>query len=610
MYRAPVAEIAHAVKNLTGLGAALEEGRMGELSEDLVDAVLEEAGKFASEEVAPLLKVGDEHGTPLADGAVETAPGFKETYRAWAEGGWNSLTAPEAFGGQALPQLLNAATFEMWHSGSVAFALCPTLTGGAIEALAAHASDELKETYLHKMVSGEWTGTMNLTEPQAGSDLNAVKATAKPAGDGTYRVFGQKIYITFGEHDMTENIVHLVLARLPDAPEGTRGISLFVVPKFLVNEDGSLGARNDVFCNGVEHKLGIHGSPTCTMIYGDGKFATGANDNDGAGGAVGYLVGEENRGLACMFTMMNNARMLVGVSGVSVAEAATQKAVAYANERHQGKHPEADGMAPIVLHPDVQRNLLTMRALTDASRAIAYNNAFAIDMAEAGNMVSARGAASEAEGRDGGSYWADRAGILTPICKAFATDIGVEVASIGVQVHGGMGFVEETGAAQLLRDSRIGPIYEGTNGIQAVDLVVRKLPLGGGDAARGYVNELREIARDARASNKPQLVRVADALSAALDDVEASIGFLLDRLAEKDMDGALAGATPFLRQFGLAAGGAYLAKSALVGDRPDERAALADFYAANLLPETASLRRAIEGGAEPLAAASAMLMAG
>ena len=410
MYRAPVAEIAHAVKNLTGLGAALEEGRMGELSEDLVDAVLEEAGKFASEEVAPLLKVGDEHGTPLADGAVETAPGFKETYRAWAEGGWNSLTAPEAFGGQALPQLLNAATFEMWHSGSVAFALCPTLTGGAIEALAAHASDELKETYLHKMVSGEWTGTMNLTEPQAGSDLNAVKATAKPAGDGTYRVFGQKIYITFGEHDMTENIVHLVLARLPDAPEGTRGISLFVVPKFSGERGWIAGRRNDVFCNGVEHKLGIHGSPTCTMIYGDGKFATGANDNDGAGGAVGYLVGEENRGLACMFTMMNNARMLVGISGVSVAEAATQKAVAYANERRQGKHPEADGMAPIVLHPDVQRNLLTMRALTDASRAIAYNNAFAIDMAEAGNMVSARGAASEAEGRDGGSYWADRAG--------------------------------------------------------------------------------------------------------------------------------------------------------------------------------------------------------
>ena len=602
MYRAPVSEIAHVAKRLTGLGAAIEGGRMGDLSDDLIDAVLEEAGRFASEEVAPLLAVGDKHGTPLADGSVETAPGFKETYKAWAEGGWNSLTAPEAYGGQALPQLLNAATFEMWHSGSVAFALCPTLTGGAIEALAAHASDELKETYLHKMVSGEWTGTMNLTEPQAGSDLNAVRASATRADDGTYRVFGQKIYITFGEHDMTDNIVHLVLARLPDAPEGTRGISLFVVPKFLVNDDGTLGARNDVFCNGVEHKLGIHGSPTCTMIYGDGKYGDER-------GAVGYLVGEENRGLACMFTMMNNARMLVGVSGVSVAEAATQKAVAYANDRRQGKHPEAEGMAPIVLHPDVQRNLLTMRALTDAARAIAYNNAFAIDMAESADMVSARGAAADAEGHDGGSYWADRAGILTPICKAFATDIGVEVASIGVQVHGGMGFVEETGAAQLLRDARIGPIYEGTNGIQAADLVTRKLPLQGGDAARGYVSELREIARDARASNKPELVRVADALSEAFDDLEATIEFLLGRLEARDVSGALAGATPFLRQFGLAAGGAYLTKSALVGDRAEERTHLAAFYARNLLPEVAALRRTVEDGAEPLEAASAMLMA-
>ena len=605
MYRAPVAEIAHAVKNLTGLGAAVEKGSMGELSEDLIDAVLEEAGRFASEEVAPLLTVGDGHGTPLHDGEVTTAPGFKETYRAWAEGGWNSLTAPEAYGGQALPQLLNAATFEMWHSGSVAFALCPTLTGGAIEALAAHASKELKETYLHKMVSGEWTGTMNLTEPQAGSDLNAVRATAERAEDGTYRVFGQKIYITFGEHDMTDNIVHLVLARLPDAPAGTRGISLFVVPKFLVNEDGSLGARNDVFCNGVEHKLGIHGSPTCTMIYGDGRFEHGA----GAGGAVGYLVGEENRGLACMFTMMNNARMLVGVSGVSVAEAATQKATAYANERRQGRHPESEGMAPIVLHPDMQRTLLSMRALTDAARAISYNCAFAIDMAEAADHVSARGAASQAEGRDGGSYWADRAGILTPICKAFATDIGVEVASMGVQVHGGMGFVEETGAAQLLRDSRIGPIYEGTNGIQAIDLVMRKLPLQGGDAARGYIAELREIAREARESNKPPLVRVADALNEALNDLEATVGWLMERLENGETNAALAGATPFLRQFGLAAGGAYLAKSALVGDRADERAHLAAFYARNLLPEVGALRRVVEDGAEPLEAAAPTLMA-
>ena len=602
MYRAPVSEIAHTLRNVTSLGRAVSEGRMGDLSDDVMDAILEEAGRFASEEIAPLLGEGDRFGTPLKDGEVSTAPGWKDVYRAWTEGGWGALTAPEAYGGQDLPQTLNAATFEMWHSGSVAFALCPTLTGGAVEAIAAHASDALKQQYLPRMVSGEWTGTMNLTEPQAGSDLNAVKARAEPAGDGTYRLFGTKIYITFGEHDLADNIVHLVLARLPDAPEGTRGISLFLVPKFLVEEDGTLGARNDVFCNGVEHKLGIHGSPTCTMIYGDNKFTHGAEGE----GAVGYLVGEENRGLACMFTMMNNARMLVGVSGVSVAEAATQKALAYANERRQGKHPEAEGTAPIVLHPDVQRNLLSMRALTDAARAITYNCAFAIDMADE-TYVSARGAAADADGPDGGSYWADRAGILTPICKAFATDIGVEVASIGVQVHGGMGFVEETGAAQLLRDSRIGPIYEGTNGIQAIDLVVRKLPLEGGDAVRGYLGELREIAREARASNQPRLVEVADAVETALDDVGGTVEHLLERLANKDVEGALAGATPFLRQFALAAGGAYLAKSALAGERSDERVALAHFFARNHLPEVSSLRRTIEDGAESLQDAARML---
>ena len=600
MYRAPVETISHTLKDLTGLGPAMRDGHAGDLSEDLLDAILEEAGRFASEEVAPLSRAGDEHGTPLADGVVTMPPGWGELYHAWREGGWNALTAPEAFGGQGLPQVLGAAAFEMWNSGSLAFGIGPTLTVGAVEALAAHGSDELKARYLPKMVSGEWTGTMNLTEPQAGSDLNAVKATAKPAGDGTYRVSGTKIYITFGEHDLTDNIVHLVLARLPDAPAGTRGISLFLVPKVLVNEDGSLGERNDVFCNGVEHKMGIHASPTCTMIYGDGKFDHGA----GEAGAVGYLVGEENRGLQCMFTMMNNARLLVGIQGVAVAEAATQQAQAYANERRQGRHPDADGMAPIVLHPDVQRNLLTMRAMTDAARAISYNCAFAIDQAEHQALVSARGAAADAAGPDGGSFWADRAGLLTPVAKAFSTDVGCEVTSIGVQVHGGMGYVEETGAAQLMRDARICPIYEGTNGIQAIDLVTRKLPVRGGDSVAGYIDELREIAREARATNKPPMVEIAEALDSALDHLDGSKDWLLERLESKDVTAALAGATPFLRQFGLTAGGAYLARSALVRE---DRMPLARFFARNHLPETASLRATIEGGADALADAGRLL---
>ena len=602
MYRAPVETIAHTLKDVTGLGALMREGRTGELSEDLLDAILEEGGRFASEEVAPLSRGGDTHGTPLKDGEVTMPPGWKDLYSAWTGGGWNALTGPEEYGGQGLPQALGAAAFEMWNSGSLAFGIGPTLTVGAVEALNAHGSDELKARYLPKMVSGEWTGTMNLTEPQAGSDLNAVKAQARPSGDGTYRITGSKIYITFGEHDLTDNIVHLVLARLPDAPAGTRGISLFLVPKFLVNEDGSLGARNDVFCNGVEHKMGIHASPTCTMIYGDGRF-----EPDGEAGAIGWLVGEENRGLNCMFTMMNNARLLVGIQGVAVAEAATQKAIAYANERRQGRHPDADGMAPIVLHPDVQRNLLTMRTLTDAARAIAYNCAHAIDRAEHAALVSARGAAADADGPDGGSYWPDRAGLLTPIAKAFSTDIGCEVSSIGVQVHGGMGYVEETGAAQLMRDARIAPIYEGTNGIQAIDLVTRKLPVGGGASVRGYIDELREIAREARATNKPHMVEVAESLDAALDHLGATVDWLLERLAEKEVSRALAGATPFLRQFGLTAGGAYLAKSALTGG--EERMALARFFARNHLGEVASLRETVEGGAEALEEAGRLMIA-
>jgi alkylation response protein AidB-like acyl-CoA dehydrogenase len=378
MYRAPVAEIAHTLKHVAGMKAALDESRLGDLTEDLADAILEEAGRFAAEEIAPLYKAGDEIGAVWDDGEVTTPPGWKELYARWIEGGWNALAGPAEYGGQDLPAMLSIAVLEMWNSGSMGFAVGPTLTFGAVEAMEKHASEELKQTYLAKLVSGEWMGTMNLTEPHAGSDLSALKTRAQPAGDGTYRIFGQKIFITYGEHDFTDNIVHMVLARLPDAPAGTRGISLFLVPKYLVNADGSLGARNDLHCASIEHKLGIHGSPTCVMLYGDGKFGD-------APGAVGWLVGEENKGLACMFTMMNNARLAIGIQGVAVAEAAYQKARAYAEERRQGRAPgySGEGMSPIVGHPDVRRNLVTMKALTQAARAICYSCAHALDMARA-----------------------------------------------------------------------------------------------------------------------------------------------------------------------------------------------------------------------------------
>ncbi|MER9138019.1 acyl-CoA dehydrogenase [Mesorhizobium sp. M0047] len=587
MYRAPVEDIAFTLKHVAGMKSALEAGTFGDLGEDLVDAVLAEAGRFATEEVAPLYKIGDQQGALLKGAAVTTPPGWKELYRRWIDGGWNALSGPEAYGGQALPTMLGVAALEMWNSAAMAFGIGPTLTMGAVEALDKHASEDLKAKYLEKLVSGEWMGTMNLTEPQAGSDLAALRARAEPAGDGSYRIFGQKIFITYGEHDFTDNIIHLVLARLPDAPAGTRGISLFLVPKFLVGDDGSLGARNDVFCSGLEHKLGIHASPTCTMIYGDGF--QGAKP-----GAIGWLIGEENKGLACMFTMMNNARLCVGMQGVAVAEAATQKAIAYANERRQGKAASyaGAGMAPIVHHPDVQRNLLTMKALTQIARAISYSCAYAIDLARVSDG-------------DEAAHWRDRANLLTPLAKAFSTDVGVEVASLGVQVHGGMGFIEETGAAALYRDARIAPIYEGTNGIQAIDLVMRKLPLGGDDHVHGFIAELAAVAGAVRTSNLQGFGRTADALDAALADLTQATRFLQKLAADGRPDEALAGATPYLRLISLAAGGAYLAQGALADQ---SRIALCRFFAENLIGEVGALKDRVVEGAESLAAAGKTLV--
>ncbi|MBX5135887.1 acyl-CoA dehydrogenase [Rhizobium lentis] len=590
MYKAPVEEIAFTLKHVAGMGEAMSNGLFDDLGEDLVDAILAEAGRFATEEVAPLAEIGDRQGACLVDGEVRLPDGWRDLYRSWIAGGWNGLTAPEAFGGQALPDMLNVATLEMWNSGSMAFALAPTLTMGAIEAVSTHGSAALKEKYLAKMVSGEWTGTMNLTEPHAGSDLGVLKARAERRPDGSYRISGQKIFITWGEHDAADNIIHLVLARLPDAPAGTRGISLFLVPKFLVNDDGSLGPRNDLFCHALEHKLGIHGSPTCTMIYGDGRFGDEK-------GAIGWLVGEEHKGLACMFTMMNNARLAVGMQGVAIAEAATQKAIAYASERTQGKAPgwSGAGMSPIIEHPDVARMLLTMKALTQGSRAIAYACAHAIDMSRRA---------------PDGRHWQERAALLTPIAKSFATDVGVEVASLGIQVHGGMGFIEETGAARYLRDARIAPIYEGTNGIQAIDLVTRKLPLSGGDQVRGFIAELKETAERVRRSNLDGFGETAARLDAAIADLEQATIWLLKALADDRAAEALAGATPYQRLFGLVLTGCYLAKGGLAesGDgKAEGRIALCRFAAENLLSETAALRDRIVNGAASLAAARILL---
>ncbi len=593
MYKAPVEEIAFTLKHVAGLGQAMDDGLLGDLGDDLVDAILSEAGRFATDEIAPLADVGDRQGARIADGTVTTPDGWRDLYRNWIAGGWNGLTATEAFGGQALPHMLNVAALEMWNSGSMAFALCPTLTMGAIEAVYAHGSDALKQIYLTKLVSGEWTGTMNLTEPHAGSDLGVLKTRAERRGDGTYRISGQKIFITWGEHDAAENIIHLVLARLPDAPAGTRGISLFLVPKFIVNSDGSLGARNDLFAHSLEHKLGIHGSPTCTMIYGDGKFGDGK-------GAIGWLVGEENKGLACMFTMMNNARLAVGMQGVAIAEAATQKAIAYARERTQGKAPgwTGTGMSPIIEHPDVARMLLTMKALTQGARAIAYTCAHATDMAH--------------RAPDRTRHWQERAALLTPIAKAFATDVGVDVASLGIQVHGGMGFIEETGAARYLRDARIAPIYEGTNGIQAIDLVSRKLPLSGGAVVRALIGDLTAIAADVGRSNLDGFGTTAQRLDVAIADLAEATDWLLAQLAEGRTADALAGATPYQRLFGLVLTGCYLAKGGLA-DAADgdgaSRIALCRFAAENLLAETAALKDTVVNGAASLAGAAKAVLA-
>ncbi len=589
-YRAPIQDMLLSLHHGAGLQAAVQAGHYGDFDAEITAAVLEEAGRFATDVLAPLNKIGDKNGIRLADGQVTTAPGWPEAYRRWTEAGWNAVSGPEAFGGQGLPLAVNAACTEIWSASNIAFGLCPLLTLSAIEALDAHGSPELKRIYLEKLVSGAWTGTMQLTEPQAGSDVGALRTRAERAPDGSYRIQGTKIFITYGDHDMTENIVHFVLARLPDAPAGTKGISLFLIPKFLVNADGSLGARNDIHASGVEHKLGMHASPTCTMTMGD------------HGGAVGYLIGEENRGMQCMFTMMNQARLGVGLEGVGIADRAYQQALAFAGERRQGRAlgKEGAGADPIIAHPDVKRMLLQMRALTAAARTICYATAVALDIATRATdpKVRARAAA--------------RGALLTPIAKAFSTDIGNEVSSLGVQIHGGMGFIEETGAAQHFRDARITPIYEGTNGIQAIDLVTRKLGAQGGEAVFALLDELGDVVTQVERSNDPAFGTTGAKLRDALGSLDRSSRWLLERLTSAPND-ALAGATPYLRLFGSTLGGCLLATEALAARDGDAGGApryvtLARFFAENITVQAGALERTVIDSAEAVNGADAVLL--
>ena len=552
-YQAPVDDILAALK----AAGAFDPGMMNaDLDEATVGAILEEAGKFGADVLDPLNRVGDKTGSQLKDDRVVTPPGWAEAYTQFAEAGWPALPCPAEFGGQGLPAAVAMGVCEIWNAANMAFGMCPLLTNGAIDALHIGGSDDLKARYLPHMISGRWTGTMNLTEPQAGSDLNAVATRAVPAGDGTYRLFGTNIYISYGDHDLTENIIHLVLARLPDAPPGTRGISLFLVPKFLLNDDGTPGARNDVVCAGLEHKLGIVASPTCVMKFGEGD------------GAVGYLVGEENRGLNIMFVMMNAARLAVGVQGVAIAERATQRAMHYARERRQGRAAGSKEMAPIIVHPDIRRMLLTMRALTQAARGICMATAVATDLSHT---------AADAETR---ARAADRVALLTPIAKAFSTDVAVEVASLGIQIHGGMGFVEETGAAQYLRDARILPIYEGTNGIQAIDLVTRKLPLAGGNAVTSYFADVISTLKSLREAELTGFDFAIEQMGRALEALATATDWIGRQLQSKP-DIALAGATPYLHLFSLVAASDALARAALQAGNAAEPVALLRFFAEN-----------------------------
>ncbi|HEX8009582.1 MAG TPA: acyl-CoA dehydrogenase [Casimicrobiaceae bacterium] len=582
-YHPPLQEMEFVLHELAGLDQVAKLPGFEDATSDTVAAILSEAAKFATEVLDPLNVVGDREGARrLDDGSVKTPNGFKEAYLQYCANGWNGLTKNPKYGGQGLPQLVATAVEEMWHAANMAFDLCPLLTQGAIEAIELCGTPEQKERFLPKMVEGVWTGTMNLTESQAGSDLAAVRTRAVPQGDGSFKLYGQKIFITYGEHDYTQNIIHLVLARTPTAPEGVKGISLFIVPKVLVNADGSLGARNDVQCVSIEHKLGIHASPTAVLAYGD------------HGGAVGYLVGEENRGLEYMFIMMNLARFSVGLEGVGIAERAYQRAVAYAKERVQGRavgEEKTTGTATILQHPDVRRMLLSMKAHTEAMRAIAYVTAGALDHAHAHPDPQAR------------KRHQAFAELMIPIVKGWCAETAQEVAYTGVQVHGGMGFIEETGAAQHYRDARIITIYEGTTGIQANDLIGRKTARDGGRTAQAAIAQMEKLDEDLARQPGPEFAAIRRELAAAVAALAEAVEWIV-RTYGSDPRAAHAAAVSYLKLWGLTVGGWQMGRAALAAARllaegkgdPDfyrAKIATARFFADYHLPQTAALKHAV-----------------
>jgi alkylation response protein AidB-like acyl-CoA dehydrogenase len=594
-YRAPLAEMQFVLNELAGLAQVSQLPGFEEATPDVAAAILEEASKFATNVLDPLNYSGDREGSQRRDdGTVKTPTGFRDAYRQFCENGWMGLNKNPEYGGQGLPQLVATPVEEMWHSANLAFDLCPMLTQGAIEAIELRGSEDLKLKFLPNMVTGAWTGTMNLTEPQAGSDLSAVRTRAVPQGDGKYKLYGQKVFITYGEHDYTPNIIHLVLARTPDAPEGVKGISLFVVPKVLVNDDGSLGARNDVECVSIEHKLGIHASPTAVMAFGD------------KGGAIGYLVGEENRGLEYMFIMMNLARFAVGMEGIGLSERAYQRAVAYAHDRVQGKGvglEQATATGRIIDHPDIRRMLMTMRAHTEATRAVAYVTAAGLDNGRRHPDPEAR------------KLHQAFAEFMIPIVKGYSTEIAQEVTSLGVQVHGGMGYIEETGAAQYYRDSRITTIYEGTTGIQANDLIGRKSARDGGTTARRIASDIAKTADELAESEDATLHAIGARLAEGVTALRTAIDWMVPAYGASPRV-AHAGAVPYLRLWGLVAGGWQLARGAQAATKKtpegiytaaflQAKVATARFYADCLLPQAEGLARTIVEGGESVLALSA-----
>jgi len=588
-YAAPVRDMQFVLNNVVGLDRVASLPGYDEVGEDLVDAILEEAGKLAAGVLAPLNRVGDMQGSRLENGVVRTPEGFREAYHQFIEGGWNGVSFAEEFGGQDLPRLIATPLGEMWSSANMAFSLCPLLNQGATELLASHGSDAQKARFLHKMVSGQWAGTMNLTEPQSGTDLGTLKTRAVREGDH-YLVTGQKIFITYGDHDLAENVIHMVLARTPDAPAGTKGISLFIVPKLLPDESGAPKDRNDLRCVSLEHKLGIMASPTAVMSYGDD------------GGAIGYLVGEEGRGLEYMFTMMNTERLGVGLQGLAIGEAAYQQAVAYARDRVQSRPVDGSSPTPVTIinHPDVRRMLMTMKAQVEAMRGLAYEVAAAIDIANRH---------PDADGRAESQAFVD---LMTPVVKAWLTDIGVELASINIQVHGGMGFIEETGAAQHYRDIRIAPIYEGTNGVQANDLLFRKIARDRGAAATSFVGRVRDLAEGFKAGSDTELAALGKNLEASVNDLDAGLRWVIETVPE-DANQAAAGAVPLLHLFGTVAGSwmmsraAQAAKEALGSSNGDARflegkLTTARYYADHVLPDSGALLSALTNGGKSVMA--------